>query len=153
MVSVFRSLVKLAGLPDENKDPAPQLAEAYAVRLQVQQDLGMIRQLFESSRFESGAAQRDRLEAISHAAQMLFLNLLAIIQHRPDLWPLGVPEPLRAASARFRATLAEVLLNLSDRVQGKPARPMPDLSSVLPELDQALAKQIKTCLLYTSRCV
>jgi multidrug resistance protein MdtO len=144
LVSVFRSLVKLAGLPDENKDPAPQLAEAYVVRQQVQQDLGTIRQLFESSRFESGAARRDRLEAVSNTAQMLFLHLLAIIQHRPDLWRLGVPEPLRAASARFRATLAEVLLCLSDRVRGKPERPLPDLSAALPELDQALAREIKT---------
>lgn len=142
--SVFRALVKLAGLPDENQDPAPQLVEAYAVRLQVQQDLGTLRQLFESARFESGAAQRDRLEAVSNTAQMLFLHLLAIIQHRPDLWPLGVPEPLRAASARFRATLAEVLLNLSDRMQGKPERPLPDLSSVLPELGQVLAQESKT---------
>ena len=55
-----------------------------------------------------------------------------------------MPEPLRAASARFRATLAEVLLNLADRVEGKAERPMPDLPSALAELEKTVATQIKT---------
>ena len=143
LASVLRTLAQLANLPDE-EDHAPQLTEAYSLRLRVYQDLGTVRELLESSKFESGAERRGRLEAIRDAAQALFLRQLAIIQHRPDLRPSAVPEPLRAASAKFRATLAGVLLNLADRVEGKPERPIPDLPSALAELEQTVAAQIKT---------
>jgi hypothetical protein len=51
---------------------------------------------------------------------------------------------LRVASVQFRATLADVLLNLADRVQGKPERPMPDLPSALAELEKSVAAQINS---------
>ena len=41
------------------------------------------------------------------------------------------------------AALAEALLNLSDRVEGKPERPMPDLPSALTEFEKTVAAQIK----------
>jgi multidrug resistance protein MdtO len=143
LASVLRTLVQLANLPDE-QDHAPQLTEAYAKRLQVYQDLGSVRELLESSKFEAGAEQRERLDAIRNATQTLFLHQLAIIQHRPDLRPSSVPEPMRAASAKFRATLAGVLQNLSDRVEGKAERPMPDLPSALVICEQTVAAHIKT---------
>ena len=118
------------------KDHAPQLTEAYALRLQVYQDFGAVRELLESSKFESGAERRDRLEAIRDATQALFLRQLAIIQHRSDLRPSSVPEPIRAASVKFRATLAEVLLNLSDRVEGKAERAHARPASALAELSK-----------------
>jgi len=49
----------------------------------------------------------------------------------------------RAHLSKGRATLAELLLNLGDRVEGKPERPMPDLPSALAELEKAIATQIK----------
>jgi len=143
LASVLRALAKLAHLPDE-QDHAPQLTEAYAVRLQVYQDFGTVRELLESSKFEFGADRRERLEAIRNATQTLFLHQLAIIQHRPDLRPSSMPETLRAALAKFQSTLAEALLNLSDRVEGKPERPMPDLPFALAELEKNVATQIKT---------
>jgi multidrug resistance protein MdtO len=142
LASVLRTLAKLAGLPDTDKDHAPQLTEAYGLRLQVYQDFGSVQQLHESSKFESDAARRDRLMVIDNTVQMLFLHLLAIVQHRPDLRPFAVPEPLRAASARFKATLADFLLHLADRVEGKSERPLPDLPSALAELEKAVAAQI-----------
>jgi len=84
------------------------------------------------------------LEVISNTAQMLLLYLLAIVQHRPDLRPSDVPEPLRAASARFRTALADVILNLSYRIEGKTEHPMPDLQSALVELEQTVITQINT---------
>jgi len=143
LASILRLLAKLANLPDGNNH-ATQMAEAYALRMQMYQDLGTLRQLFESSKFEPGASQRERLEAMDNTAQMLFLHQLAIIQHRPDIRPSAVPEPLRAASAKFRATLADLLLNLSDRVEGKSERPVPDLSAALAELEQTVTEQIKS---------
>jgi multidrug resistance protein MdtO len=142
LASVLRTLAKLSGLPDTDKDHAPQLTEAYALRLQVYQDFGSVQQLHESSKFESDAARRDRLMVIDNTVQMLFLHLLAIVQHRPDLRPFAVPEPLRAASARFKVTLADLLLNLADRVESKSERPLPDLPSALAELEKAVAAQI-----------
>jgi multidrug resistance protein MdtO len=141
LASVLRSLAKLAGLPDKDSELASELAGAYALRLQVYQDIGTLRQLFESSRFEPGAPRRERLEEIAAAAQRVFLHLLAIIQHRPDVRPSAVPELLRAASFRFRVALADVILNFSDQVEGKPERPMPDLPSALAELEHAVAAQ------------
>jgi multidrug resistance protein MdtO len=140
--STLRALAKLARLPDADEDHAPRLTEAYGLRLQVSQEYGAVRELLRSAKFEFGAARRERLEAVSYAMQMFFLRLLAIIQHRPDLRPSAVPGPLRAASARFRAALADLLLNLSDRVEGKPERPMPELQAALRELEQSVAAHI-----------
>jgi len=142
LASVLRSLAKLARLPDTDEDHAPQLTEAYGLRLQVYQEYGAVRELLESAKFEFGAPRRERLEAVSHTMQMFFLHLLAIIQHRPDLRPSAVPGPLRPADARFRAALADLLLNLSDRVQGKPGHPMPELPAALRELEQSVAAHI-----------
>jgi multidrug resistance protein MdtO len=138
LASVLRTLAQIAGLPDE-EDHATRLTEAYALRLKAYQDFGTVSELLESSKFESGAERRNRLEAIRDAAQSLFLQQLAIIQHRPDLRPSSVPKPMRAASAKFRATLAEVLEQVADRVEGKAERPIPDLPSALAELEQIVA--------------
>jgi multidrug resistance protein MdtO len=144
LASMLRSLAKLAGLPDADEDHAPQLTEAYGLRLQVYQEFAAVRQLLESSRFEFGPARREPLEAASYTVQMFFLHLLAIIQHRPDLRPSAVPEPLRAVSVKFRATLTGALLNLADRVEGKSDRAMPDLAAALAELEETVAAHIHT---------
>ena len=144
LASVLRTLAKLAGLPDTDKDHVPQLTEAYGLRLRVYRDFGAVQQLHESSKFESDAARRERLLVIDNTLQMFFLHLLAIVQHRRDLRPFVVPEPLRAASARFKVTLADLLLNLADRVEGKSERPLPDLPFALAELEKTVAAQINT---------
>ena len=143
LADVLRTLTQLANLPDE-QDHAPRLTEAYALRLRVCQDFGAIREFLESSKFEPGAERRERLATIRDATQALFMHQLAIIQHRSDLRPSAVPEPLRAAPARFRAALAGVLLNLADRVEGKPERPMPDLPAALVDCERTVAEHIKT---------
>jgi multidrug resistance protein MdtO len=142
LASVLRTLAKLAGLPDTDKDHAPQWTEAYGLRLQVYQDFGSVQQLHESSKFEFDAVRRERLMETDNTVQMLFLHLLAIVQYRPDWRPFAVPEPLRAASVRFKATLADLLFNLADRVEGKSGHPLPDLPSALAELEKAVATQI-----------
>jgi multidrug resistance protein MdtO len=141
LASVLQTLAKLAGLPDEGKDPTPRLAEAYELRLGAYQDFRAVRELLESAKFEPGEAVRQKLEAISSTAQRLFLYLLAIIQHRPDLRPEAVTEPLRAASARFRAALADELQILGARTIGKSNRPDQDLQSALADLEQSVASQ------------
>ena len=143
LASILRTLAKLASLPDTDEDHGLRLTEAYALRLQVYQNFGAVNELLESSKFESGAEQRRRLEIFGDTARALFLHQLAIIQHRSDLRPSAVPEPLRAATARFRATLGDVLLNLADHAERKPGRPMPDLPAALAELEKAVATQIK----------
>ena len=45
---------------------------------------------------------------------------------------------------KSRAALAEAILDLSDRLEGKPERPMPDLPSALTELERTVATQIHT---------
>jgi hypothetical protein len=83
-----------------------------------------------------------RLETAADKMKSLLLYLLAIIQHRPDLRPDQVPEPLREASARFRTTLANLLENLSDRLAGRTQRPAGDVHAALAELEQTIATQI-----------
>ena len=140
---VFRQLAHLASLPDEGKNPAPRLAEAYHLRLNIYQDFSVVDEMQEGSKFESGGELRQKLEVLGGEAKTLLPHLLAIIQHRPDLRPDEVPEPLRAASLRFRTTLAGVLENLSDRVQCKPDRPWPDVEAALAELEKTFAVEIK----------
>ena len=143
LASILHTFAKLASLPDTDEEHGLRMTQAYALRLQVYQNFGAVNELLESSKFESGAEQRKRLEVIGDTAQALFLHQLAIIQHRSDLRPSSVPAPLRTATARFRTTLAEVLLNLADHVERKSERPMPDLPAALAALEKAVATQIK----------
>ena len=64
---------------------------------------------------------------------------LAIIQHRADLRPDGVPEPLRATSVRFRAALANELETLAS-TPGESGRPRQDLQGALAEVEQAASQ-------------
>ena len=141
---VFRQLARLASLPDEGKNPAPRQAEAYHLRLNIYQDFSIVDEMREGSKFESGGELLQKLETLGEEAKSLLLHLLAIIQHRPDLRPDAVPEPLRAAAAKFRATLTGVLENLSGRVDGKSNRALPDLQAALAKLEKNVAAHINT---------
>ena len=145
LAAALHTLAKLAGLPDEPSDPRPRLLEAYALRLRAYQDFGTVHQLLAGAKFEPGEAARRKLEELSMTAQALFVYLLAIIQHRPDLRPEAMPEPLRAAAARFRATLAAVIDSLGDRISGQ-ATQLPDLQGALTELEGIVAAQIHTIM-------
>jgi multidrug resistance protein MdtO len=142
LASALQTLAKLASLPDESKDPAPRLTEAYALRLQAYQEFRAVHELVESAKFEPGEAFRQKLEGISAAAQRLLLYLLAIIQHRPDLRPESVAEPLREASSRFRTRLADELQILSDRLIGQDGGPDQDLQGALVALEQTVHSHI-----------
>jgi multidrug resistance protein MdtO len=142
LASALRTLAKLAGLPDEKKDPTPRLAEAYDLRLQIYQEFRAVHELLESAKFERGEAFRRKLGEISSIAQRLFLYLLAIIQHRPDLRPEGVPEPLHQASLDFRTALSDQLQTLGARVIGRDVRPDHDLQGALVQLEQVAAAQM-----------
>jgi multidrug resistance protein MdtO len=142
LASALQTLAKLAGLPDERKDPTPRLAEAYDLRLQAYQEFGAVHELLKGAKLEPGEEIRQNLEEIRSAAQRLLFYLLAIIQHRPDLRPEAVPEPLVVASARFRTTLADELQILGARVIGRDHRPDRDLQGGLVELEQTAASQI-----------
>jgi multidrug resistance protein MdtO len=144
LASTLQTLAKLAGLPDEKKDPTPRLAEAYDLRLQAYQQFRGVHELLESAKFEPGQKFRRKLQEISSTAQRLFLYLLAIIQHRPDLRPDAVPEPLREASASFRTALAQKLQILGARIVGQEVRSDRDLQATLVELEQVAAPQIAT---------
>jgi len=144
LASALRTLAKLAGLPDEKKDPTPRLAEAYDLRLQAYQQFRGVHELLESAKFEPGQAFRRKLQEVSSIAQRLFLYLLAIIQHRPYMRPEAAPESLRAASAGFRTALADELQILSTRVIGKDVRADQDLQGALVEMEQVAASQVGT---------
>jgi len=144
LASALQTLAKLACLPDEKKDPTPRLAEAYDLRLQAYQQFRAVHELLESAKFEPDEEFRRKLEEISSTAQRLLLYLLASIQHRPDLRPEAVPEPLREASAGFRTALADELQTLSARVIGQDVRPDRDLQRALVELERVSASQIGT---------
>src|SRR5262249_44694823 len=98
LASALETLAKLVALPDDAKDPAPRLTEAYQLRLQAYQAFRGIDELLESSKFEPGEHLWGKLEGLSSLAQRLLLYLLAINQHRHVVRPDAVPEPLRAAS-------------------------------------------------------
>ena len=144
LAAALQTLARLAALPDESKEPTPRLAEAYELRLQAYQAFRAVHELLESAKFEPDEKVRRKLEEMSSAAQRLLLYLLAIIQHRVDLRPEAVTEPLRVASMRLRATLADELQILGDRTLGNDGRPTPDLQGALAELEQAVAFQINT---------
>jgi multidrug resistance protein MdtO len=142
LASALQTLATLARLPDENIDPMPRLKEAYELRLQAYQEFRAVHELLEGAKFEPGEVSRRTLEEISSIAQRLLLYLLAIVQHRSDLRPGTVPEPLRAASAQFRATLAEELQVISACVLRREDRSHQDLQGALVELEHAVASHV-----------
>jgi len=142
LASALQTLAKLAALPDDTKDPATRLVEAFGLRLRAYQDFHAVHELLESAKFEPGEEARRKLEEIVSCAQRLLLYLLAIIQHRPDLRPEAVTESLRVASSRFRTTLADELQILGARTIGKDDRPDEDMQGALSELEQSVASQI-----------
>jgi hypothetical protein len=110
--------------------------------LQAYQEFSAVHELLKGAKFEPGEEIRQKLEEISSAAQRLLFYLLAIIQHRPDLRPEAVREPLRVASSRFRTTLADELQILGARVIGREQRPDNNLQGAVVELEQAVASQM-----------
>jgi multidrug resistance protein MdtO len=141
LASVLKTLAKLARLPNEDGDPTSRLAEAYDLRLRAYQNFRALHELLESAKFELREPVRRKLEETSSAAQRLFLYLLAIIQHRLDLRPAAVPEPVRLASSRFRSKLADELEILADRNVTSDSRPDMDLERALVELEESLGSQ------------
>ncbi|MDB6039006.1 MAG: hypothetical protein JWM99_2847 [Verrucomicrobiales bacterium] len=142
LADILHLLAHLARLPDDQANPAPRLVEAYTLRLQAYKDFAVVVELQESSKFEPGAEVRNRLEAGSEKIKELLLQILAVIQHRPDLRPDAIPEPLREASMHFRTTLADMLDNLSDRLAGRAERPLADVQGALAGLEETVATQI-----------
>jgi multidrug resistance protein MdtO len=142
LASALRTLAKLAGLPDEEKDPAPRLAEAYDLRLQAYQQFRSIHELLGSAKFELDQKIGQKLQELSSVAQRLLLYLLAIVQHRPDLRPEAVPEPLRVASSRFRTVLSDELQLLGARLAAKDDRADLDLQNALNDLERTVSSEI-----------
>ena len=144
LADILHQLARLANLPDANRSPIASLAEAYALRLQSYKDFGTVAELQEGSRFEPDDEARKRLVTATEKMKALLLYLLAIIQHRADLRPDRVPAPLRETSVRFRASLANMLDSLSDRLAGRAERAIPDVQAALVELEQTTATQINS---------
>ena len=69
----LRALAKLAALPDDNRDPAPRLAQAYGLRLQAFEQFRTVHQLLESAKFEPGQEIRRKLQQTNSALQHVLL--------------------------------------------------------------------------------
>jgi multidrug resistance protein MdtO len=141
LADALRQLAQLAALPDEARDPARRLADAYRIRLQAYRDFASVDELIEGARFEADAAAVMFNEAAAEKAKRLFLDLLATSQHRSDLRPDSVPEGLRTASAHFRDDISRTLTALADRLSDGRDVPMPDPVAALWRLEQAFDEQ------------
>jgi multidrug resistance protein MdtO len=139
---ILHLLARLARLPDDAKNPAPRLAEAYTLRLQAYGNFATLDELQESLEFEPGAAVRERFRAAGDKMKTLLLYLLAIVQHRPNLRPDSVPESLRAGSARFRETLADFLDNLANGVVDDAESRSAHVKTAFRELEQTISTDI-----------
>jgi multidrug resistance protein MdtO len=136
---ILRLLAQLTRLPDDKTSPTPRLSEAYALRLQTYESFAKIDELWQCSEFEPGTAQLGSIEAASEKMKALFLNLLAILQHRIDLRPDSVPESMRAASVRFRAALADLLDDLSTGATVNTRHRIADSKAALADVEQTFA--------------
>ena len=72
LASALRTLAKLAGLPDDTKELAPRLAEAYELRLLAYQDFGAVQQLLDGAKFEPGAAPSSKAGRNQHYRSKAF---------------------------------------------------------------------------------
>jgi multidrug resistance protein MdtO len=144
IADTLRLLAKMILLNDDGLDPKPQLAEAYSIRLQLYQHLTGVRQLLESSKFEGNKSRREYLEKVRDDVELIFLRILAIIQHRADLRPQMAPELVRATALRLKALASETLLKFANRIEGKTAAPLPDLQGAMDGLARAVSAEIGT---------
>jgi vesicle coat complex subunit len=141
LTEICRMLAKIARLPDDKIDPKARINEAYALRLQVYKSLATLNELQRSSEFESPNSLRIQTAEVTEKLKILFLFLLAIIQHRLELRPDSVSASIRVSSVQFRDSLASHLEGLSFETPLETETQLKHLRIALQRLEEAIAAE------------
>src|SRR4029450_8819229 len=79
--------------------------------------------------------EREHVGRLTAQAQTVFLSLLALIRHRlAPTFPI-LPPPLQEAMRALDDGVGEAMHSLADRLDGRPARPLPDPARPLEHAD------------------
>jgi multidrug resistance protein MdtO len=119
MADVLDSLATLARRHASERDPGA--ADLDAQRRLVSQQIADVQGFIESSKFESGASDPDRIARLVGDSQIVFLILLARAR---DPGQLGRSSPqLEHAPRRFEADVAMSLRAMAEHLRGRAAAP------------------------------
>jgi multidrug resistance protein MdtO len=135
----FRALAELARSAPQLREYGSQLQRAVRVRSAVYGQLAAALRLSAEAAIELDAAEsrreREHVGRLTAQAQTVFLSLLALMRHRlAPSFPI-LPAPLQEAMRALDHGVGEAMDSLADRLDGRPARPLPDLARLLDEVD------------------
>jgi multidrug resistance protein MdtO len=115
---------RLADVLSSLADLALQRAVTVDVNAQrrlVSQQVADVQGFIESSKFEPGAADSERIAKLVGEAQIVFLILLALLHHEREIEPL--PSPLREVTGRLVTDVAMSLRALAEHMRGAGPAP------------------------------
>jgi multidrug resistance protein MdtO len=135
----LRALAEMARSTPQLREYESQLQRAVRLRSAVYGELAAGLRLSAEAAIELDAAEsrleREHVGRLTAQAQTVFLSLLALMRHRLDpSFPI-LPAPLREAARALDHGVGEVMDSLADRLDGRPARPLPDLARLLDDAD------------------
>jgi multidrug resistance protein MdtO len=135
----FRALAELVRSAPELREYGSQLQRSVRLRSAVYGELAAAMRLSTEAAMELDAAEsrleREHVGRLTAQAQTVFLSLLALMRHRlAPSFPI-LPAPLQEAMRGLAHGVGEVMDSLADRLDGRPARPLPDLARLLDDVD------------------
>ena len=168
-ISNLRLLAQLAREP-LSQDPRTAIARSLALGETINANLDKVRALADGVLFEFGPSReqdlalRDRIRQWQPNLRMLFITRVVLWRYRVGLPGFELPEAFQPAQREFDNRLAVALDGMADRMDGKAATRVDDLTSAYAQLEQAasqgppnqerqLTPQIQSFLLLSSRIV
>ncbi len=135
----LRALAELARLAPETRAYRAQLDHAVRTRSSVYTELAATLRTANESSLEldehESRAEREWVKRLTVRAQTVFLALLALIRHRlAPGFPI-LPAPVQEAMRDLDRGVGEALDALAERIDRRPARPLPDLARRLDALE------------------
>jgi multidrug resistance protein MdtO len=135
----FRALAELARSAPQLREYGSRLHRAVRLRSAVYGELAAALRLSAEAVSELDAAEsrleREHVGRLTAQAQTVFLSLLALIRHRlAPTFPI-LHTPLQEAMRALDDGVGEAMHSLADRLDGRPARPLPDLTRLLDDVD------------------
>lgn len=147
LARAIRALAELAQYAPQLRGYGSQLQRAVRLRSAVYGELAAALRLSAEAAIELDAAEsrleREHLGRVTAQAQTVFLALLALIRHRlAPTFPI-LSAPLQEAMRALDAGAGEAMDSLADRLDGRPARPLPDLARLLEHVDALVPPEVE----------
>jgi multidrug resistance protein MdtO len=145
-VSSFRLLAQLAREP-LSKDVRVAIKDSFALRERINGHFDQVRALADGVLFEFGPsrgrdlAARGRIRQWQPKLRTLFLLRIASLKYRLQLPGFELPEAVRAYQREYDERSAQILEEMADAIEGKPA----EVKVTAPDTAESLARTLEEC--------